>query len=117
MTYDDMRNDGAPDFRFFSDRCHRTRKDRLCDCGRVIPAGAKYQRVTGTEDGKFFTSVRCVGHDPNEPCPYPFPPDPFEPLAVCSTCDGEGTVRDHVCYGGPPLERDVPCPDCKGAGA
>lgn len=76
---DEMRDD-APAFVILRQGVHQTRKDRLCDCGRIIPAGARYERVCGTEDKAFFTSVRCVGNDPNELCPYPFPPDPYEPL-------------------------------------
>jgi DnaJ-class molecular chaperone len=35
---------------------------------------------------------------------------------VCETCDGEGRGMGMVCYGGPPIEVMVDCPDCDGTG-
>lgn len=77
--WDEMR-DEAPNFVILKQVTHQTREARMCDCGRVIPAGARYERCVGTEDGTFFTSVRCVKFSPDYDCPYPHAPDPFEQL-------------------------------------
>lgn len=87
---DEMRDD-APDFVILRKAVHQSRKDRLCDCGRVIPAGARYERVCGTEDGRWFTHVSCAKPQPRDDCPHPFPPDPYEPLAYAEHAQtGEG---------------------------
>lgn len=62
-----------PDIRVLRTSKHTTRRDRLCHCGRVIPAGARYERTVGTEDGKWFDHVQCAAWNYIEPCQYPFP--------------------------------------------
>lgn len=37
-------------------------------------------------------------------------------LTECTTCEGSGVVKDMACYGGPPVEIEVSCPDCDGHG-
>lgn len=32
----------------------------------------------------------------------------------CETCGGTGETMGMACYGGPPVERMMECPDCKG---
>lgn len=52
-------------------------------------------------------------HNPIEPSDWSDGPDEWP---ECDTCGGEGEVMGMVCYGGAPVERMQPCPDCNGKG-
>ena len=55
--------DCVPDVVIFARRSSvvRRRTGLLCGCGRVLPAGAHYERSVGKSDGKFFSAVQCAG--------------------------------------------------------
>lgn len=96
----------APDIKILRQTTRTARKGRWCECGKWMPAGTRYTDVAGTEDGSFFSSVRCeFGHCPNV-APTP-----------CKRCNGGGYDPEFGCQDTPHSEwyPDL-CHDCGGRG-
>lgn len=97
-------HDDAPDVVMIGDTRRRARKEHRCDTcplggppsSAFIPVGQEYRRVTGTQDGEFFTYRSCVG-----PCPHMVP---------CASCGGTGQIN------APQWPQGDPCPSCDGVG-
>ena len=96
-------HDDAPEVVMLGDTRQRARKEHRCDAcplsgapsSAVIPVGQEYRRITGTQDGEFFTSRACVGR-----CPH---------TTDCPSCRGTAVI------GGEGIHSH-PCPACDGYG-